>query len=384
MRKLGKLPEDFCTHGVFAKRSRGLRHKGLRDMEEVIRVHTKTTLHVCRVRANEAFKRPVSRSWKTFRYKLEDLGCRILAGTIPRLSRQGCIGLGQLLGAIVYTLDAHGRSVALANLEAVFGERFTSLERKEIARRSYQNFAPPMLDLFWSQGVGLHNFTQFTGVSGFMEILARAKREARGIVFVCAHQGNWEWAALAFANVGGRANIVAQDFKNRTLTQLFAKLRTHGQHTVIPQDKAMLRLLKCVLRGENTAILADLSLLPHQIPVALETFGPNPLEICATRLHIVLAQRGNALLVPVLTEPLANGKIRVRAEPPIETTPEMCPRKIAQETWAVFENCIRAKPELWLWSYKHFRFRPADATRAYPFYASVSEGFDSIRKEAKE
>lgn len=274
--------------------------------------------------------------------------------------------------------------MALANLEAVFGEQLTSRQRENIARKSYQNFARTMLDLFWSQKVEAHNFERYTETAGFQSIIDRSKREGRGIVFVCAHQGNWEWAALAFAHVGGHANIVAQDFRNQTLTKLFAKLRSHGKHTLIPQDRAMLRLLKCVMRGENTALLADLNLLPHQGPVVIEAFGPVPLEICATQLHVVLAQRGNALLVPVLTRPLPNGKIRVWAEPPIETTAQMCPRKIAQETWWVFERCILENPELWLWSYKHFRFRPSDATREYPFYASVSDGFDSLRKEAKE
>lgn len=326
----------------------------------------------------------MSSSWKTFRYKLEALGCRTLERAIPLLSRRGCIGFAQLLGALVYRVDGHGRSVTLANLEAVFGKRLTQKQREDVARKSYQNFARTMLDLFWSQKVSAHNFEDYTETSGFEPIIDRAKHEGRGIVFVCAHQGNWEWAALAFAHLGGRATIVAQDFRNPTLTTLFAKLRSHGKHTLIPQDRAMLRLLKCVMRGENTALLADLNLLPHQGPVVIEAFGPDPLEICATRLHVILAQRGNALLVPVLTRPLPNGKIRVWAEPPIETTAQMCPRKIAQETWGVFERLIRENPELWLWSYKHFRFRPSDATREYPFYASVSDGFDSVRKEARE
>ncbi len=316
--------------------------------------------------------------WKKFRYRLEEWGCLWLLRALPRLSRRSCIAIAQSLGAAVYHGDAHGRAVALANLEAVFQDRMSGSERRRIARESYQNFARTMLDLFWARNVGPDNFSEYTLVEGFDEVLEQARLEKRGIVFVCAHQGNWEWAALAFAQVGGRAHIVAQNFKNAALTKLFAALRTHGCHQLIPQQGAMLRLLKCVLRGESTALLADLSLLPDQGALALETFGPNPLQICATQMHVVLAQRGNALLVPVVTEPLPDGRIRVIAHSPIPASPERSAHEIAQATWRVFEDHILLHPELWLWSYKHFRFRPKATTRPYPFYASQSEGFDSL------
>ena len=37
------------------------------------------------------------------------------------------------------------------------------------------------------------------------------------------------------------------------------------------------------------------------------------------------------------------------------------------------------RPELWLWAYKHWRYRPADAKRPYPFYSNVSKKFEKLR-----
>lgn len=321
-------------------------------------------------------------SWKSFRHRMEVWACRLLRRAVPHLTRRQCVGLGQVLGALVYHFDSHGRKVALANLQAVFPEMAPSWHRKT-ARGSYQNFARTMIDLFWSSGIDNDTFTQFLEVKGFQETMARARFEGRGIVFACAHLGNWEWAGLAFAHIGGEASIVAQDFKNPALTELFATMRSHGRHKLISQNGAMLRLLKSVMRGGNTALLADLTLLPHQGPTVLKAFGPEPLEICATQMHAVLAERGNALLVPVLTDPHPNGRVVVTALPPIETRDLSAPQ-IVQRTWDIFEKAIMAKPELWLWPYKHFRFRPRDASRAYPFYSSFSEGFDSVRKEARD
>jgi hypothetical protein len=44
------------------------------------------------------------------------------------------------------------------------------------------------------------------------------------------------------------------------------------------------------------------------------------------------------------------------------------------------EPIVRARPGAWLWPYKHFRYRPADAARAYPFYANESGKFDKLRR----
>ena len=91
--------------------------------------------------------------WKEFRYRLEELGCRLLMRGLPRLSRRGCLRLANGLGALAYLLDARGRGVALSNLECVFGDRYTPAQRRAIARASYQNFLRTMLDLFWARNL---------------------------------------------------------------------------------------------------------------------------------------------------------------------------------------------------------------------------------------
>ena len=56
---------------------------------------------------------------------------------------------------------------------------------------------------------------------------------------------------------------------------------------------------------------------------------------------------------------------------------------ITQACWDFFEPFIRARPELWLWNYKHFRYRPRAApAEDYPFYAHWSDRFEAILEEA--
>ena len=59
----------------------------------------------------------------------------------------------------------------------------------------------------------------------------------------------------------------------------------------------------------------------------------------------------------------------------------MTHQQIAQACWNSFEPYVRKNPAPWLWMYKHWRYRPANAERPYPFYAHVYEAFDEILRD---
>lgn len=318
--------------------------------------------------------------WKKFRFRLECLGVEWLARWLPRLSRRTCVRLANGLGALAFLLDARGRRVALANLEGVCGDRSTPAQRRALARASYQNFLRTMLDLFWSVNLTPENWRTWIEPVGFEELRERLAREGRGAIFVCVHQGNWEWASLTFGFLGLPTTIVAENFKNPGLTATFNALRERTGHTIIPQESALLRMLRIVKRGGATGMLIDLSLRPTQTATIIEAFGPGGLKMCVPVLHAVLAQRAHALFVPVETQPRADGTCRVIAHPGVEVPPGAALPEIAQRCWDACEPFIRARPALWLWPYKHFRYRPEHAPRAYPAYANASEKFEKLRR----
>lgn len=313
--------------------------------------------------------------WKSFRHRLERLGIDALAWAIPRLSRRRCVRLGNALGAIAYLADARGRAVALANLECAFGERLTPEQRRALARASYRNFLRTMLDLFWAQNLTPENWREWMLVEGFEELRERLAREMRGAVFFCVHQGNWEWGSLAFGLLGLPTTIVAENFKNPLLTELFNQRREHTGHHIIPQENSLLRMLKIVKRRGVTGMLIDLSLRPSKAATVIEGWG---LQMCVPLLHALLAERAGALLVPVETLPQPDGTCRIIAHPGVEFPAGAPLPEIAQRCWEAFGPALQARPDLWLWPYKHFRYKPKHAERAYPFYANESGKFEKL------
>ncbi len=64
------------------------------------------------------------------------------------------------------------------------------------------------------------------------------------------------------------------------------------------------------------------------------------------------------------------------ASPGLTFAPGASYQEITQGCWDFFEPFIRERPELWLWNYKHWRYKPQDAAREYPFYAHPAKRFD--------
>ncbi len=318
--------------------------------------------------------------FKEFRRRLEWLFCAALARAIPCIPRRVCVWIADALGWVAFHLDSRGRKVALANLGCVFPEKPLA-QREWIARRSYQIFARTMLDLFWSPSLTPKNWRRYIEVVVDEEALLRESRE-HGSVSMCIHWGNFEWASHAFGFLGVHTMIVAEAFKNPRLGGFFKRAREVSGHTLIEQDKSMIRLLKRVKHHEAAGMLVDLTVPPSQAAVAINAFGR---KMCVTMMHAVLAQRGGALMFPVDGIPLPDGRCRVVINPALQLPEGASVQQIAQACWDFYESRVRERPEFYLWAYKHWRFRPASAPATdYPYYANVSGEFEELLRQQGE
>jgi lauroyl/myristoyl acyltransferase len=100
-----------------------------------------------------------------------------------------------------------------------------------------------------------------------------------------------------------------------------------------------------------------------------------------TKLHAVLQKRTGLPIIPIESVPMADGRYRTIAHPPLHFSPEATEQEIAQQCWDAFEGQVRRQPEGWLWAYKHWRHLPEGEDPArYPFYAGPSGDFDALLK----
>jgi len=324
------------------------------------------------MRHRNAFFANTKRHVKKLRYFFETTIIESAAWILPRLPRGFILALSRGIGTLACLADKRGRTTALENLRCAFGDQYTPAQRRSIARKSYQVFTRTFLDLFWSSRLTKDTWQQF-----FTIHLPKPEDEAQahesGAVWVTPHFGNFELVSMVWGFRGFKFTVVAQDFKNPTITRTFTRLRSQSGHDIIPQENAMLKLMKTLKRQGHAGLLTDLNIAPGRAATAIQCFG---LWTSVPTLHVELAKRLGLSIMTGVCRPLDDGGYEVSIFEALKPAADEDTQQLTQRVWDHFEKAIREHPECWLWMYKHWRYRPVGEHGVphpdYPSYSNLS------------
>ncbi len=259
--------------------------------------------------------------------------------------------LGSCLGAAGYYLDLRHRRIALANLRMAF----PSLDRAARRRLALSSFA--RLGLNFVELLRLPVFTRPGWERAFTvegrEHLQKALGRGKGVIFVLAHFGNWEYLALVPRLLSFRGGAVVQKIKNPAIDGLVREMREEAGLVLFSKREVAGQLADYLAENGAVAILADQR--ARRMAVEVDFFGrPAP----TTAAPAVLAWKTSAALIPVFIYPEKFGKFRVVFEPEIELPPGMSFRRAVRELTrrftAIFEQRISRNPELWFWVHRRW------------------------------
>jgi len=309
---------------------------------------------------------------KRVRFRLEAIALRTAVWLVQKAPFSWLRKIAKAAGWVAFHADGRGREVALENLRIVFGNQYTDAERREIACKSYQVFARTMLELLWSPNLNGNRWREVVNLE-----IEGGEPPAGAAIYYCLHFGNFEWLNHLGALAVETGIVIAQRFKNPLITPIFAELRGSTGNEVIPQERAIIRMLKFLKAGRKFGALTDLNIDPKEGAVVIECFG---LKTCVTPLIGTLIRRIPAAVVPCEAIPREDGRWDIHFHRPLEFPEGADERDIAQACWNRLEPSIREHPELWLWPYKHWRFKPREPEREYPFYSNHAKRFDKLLK----
>lgn len=321
-------------------------------------------------------------SWsRRLRYRLEHAALCAVVWFIPKLPLRLVRWAAAVLGTLAWLGDVRGRRTGMENLRAALGPSLSTAQRRRILRASYRGFARTFLDLFWSQRIKPEHWDRYFILQCDTEA-ARAAAERNHCLYVAPHFTGFECLNIAmglrFPNMA-----IAQNFKNPALAAIFASLRSAGgRQAMIPQEGAVLRIFRQLKKGGSASALVDLKVNVLRDGTPLKSFG---MMTSATAFHCALAQRTGVPIVPFMSLPAPDGRLIVRFCDPLTVAPDEDLRAATQRCWAVFEQVIRAQPQVWMWMYKHWRYLPdgADAA-AYPAYAQKLQEFDDLLRRGDQ
>jgi lauroyl/myristoyl acyltransferase len=314
--------------------------------------------------------------WKRLRYRLEYVALRLASAVICLLPWKWIAPVANFVGSVFFTFDRHRSEVTMANLRSAFGGRYKDSEYLRIGRKSYGVFARTALELLWSPNLSNAVLDEIITTEGLDPMPAHGA-EGKPALYFCLHAGNFEWLSQITCRHFGTFPVIAQKLKNPLIGPLFDSWRSVLGQQIMPQKGAMLRTIRHLKEGGKMGMLIDLNLKPSEGPVVIRQFGG--LLTPVSRLPAELARRSGAALVPVECLPRQDGGYIVRYLPELPVMAEMSMEEITQACWDALEPGLHEHPELWLWSYKHWRYKPTGSPgEAYPFYAGEYQPYQEL------
>jgi len=262
--------------------------------------------------------------------------------------------LGRILGRMMYTLHRDFRKKTMTNLAIAFGTTWSEAKRKQIAIESLQNLMITSLEFFRlkkSRG----KLSEIVTLQGGEEAQKLIDDE-QGVIFLTAHQANWEIPFLALTNVYPGIAI-GRPIKNPFLYRYVLSVREMNGGKIVMPKQAIKEGLRALKSGKFLGIVGDQAYTSS--PYSYPLFGTRAWTASTPAL---LAYKTNSPLVVGMTK-RENGRYIVTGSAPLwpdlskpikEEVPHLMDRAMK-----IIENSIQEAPGQWLWPHDRWK-QPVD------------------------
>lgn len=295
----------------------------------------------------------MARKRSSIRNRLEAGVVHLLLAAARRATPEGAEAAGRKLGRFYRVLDRRRRALVEENLAQAFPEMQPD-EIEALSVAVFEHFGGAAADVFHAVGESPEALNARVEVEGAERVRA-SLATGRGLFFLTAHLGNWEYSALATAAAGIPVTVIARPMDNPILETFLRRFRERNGNAVVYKTDAAREMLRVIKRGGTVGILVDQHARTADA-VVVPFFGR---PASTTSIVARLADRTEALIVPAACIRIAPARYRLRFEPPLDV------RRLAAEEREAgpltarlnleIERLIREHPEQWLWLHNRWR-----------------------------
>lgn len=266
--------------------------------------------------------------------------------------------LGKLLGRLYYHVAPRQRKRALEQIQESLG--ISPDEADRIIRSLFIKMGQTFLEVMYMPSLNPENIKQFVHIEN-RHYLADALAQGKGIVFLTAHIGNWEWLGASLSMDGFPMTSVI-------------KRQPNDQHTRILNEYRQMVGIEIFARGTTELVAAAKSLKKGKILgfLADQDAGPTGLfieflgKVASTPLGpAVFAKRFGSPVVPVFIVRHSEGGHRVIINPPLyyqdTGNEDEDLASLTKNMTAVIEAAIKQYPDEWIWFQKRWNTSFAEA-----------------------
>lgn len=257
------------------------------------------------------------------------------------LPHRAAVSLGRAAGSLVERFSADHAERARARVQRILGVERARAEG--IVRGAYRHFGAAAME-FMRLPIMARHLDELITVRG-EENMRAAFDKGRGMIFLSAHVGCWEYGAAMVARLGYPINAIGAEQRDDRITAMIARLRESAGVRPVGKGIDLRAAVACLRRREVLAVLLDQDardageVAPFLGAPASTPTGP-----------LRLARKFGSPVVPVHIVRNADGAtMTMTFEPEIEIGDDM--NAAAAACNAVISRWIEADPDQWMWMY---------------------------------
>jgi lauroyl/myristoyl acyltransferase len=292
---------------------------------------------------------------RKIRQPFETLGFILIRLLIPLTPRFLIPLQSRLLARILLRCCTSQRKTALDNLNAVYKESRTSLEKERILIQSTATFIQTYIDLIWFTFRSSSRIKKFIDTSRFENETAH---NLPPTIFVTAHLGNWELLGHLIQHLQLPFTTVAAPIKNPTVDRMLNRIRQKSGQQIISAHGAFRKITAAIKQGRHTALLLDQTLSPSK--------GGIPIHFIHATAHMapsaaLLAYRTQTPIRFSYCIPQPNGHYKVILSKPLTPPPYQTAQhkpiihNLTQTITDQLTHTILQHPHNWIWSYPYWK-----------------------------
>lgn len=261
------------------------------------------------------------------------------------------ISLGTMMGKLYYRIAARQRKRALAQMQESLN--IPAGQAETIVKNLFLNLGRTFLEVMYIPSLTPEKIKHYVTIEN-KHYLANALAEGRGVVFLTAHIGNWEWLGAALSMEGFPMTSVIKRQPNDQYTRILNEYRQMvGIEIFARGTTELVGAAKALRKGKILGFLADQDAGGNGVFINfLGKMASTPLG------PAVFAKKFKCPVIPAFIIRKPEGGHRVMIHPPLyyQNTGSEAEDlyNLTLSMTQIIEDTIKQYPDQWLWFQKRW------------------------------
>ncbi|MDX1836273.1 lipid A biosynthesis lauroyl acyltransferase [Legionella taurinensis] len=263
------------------------------------------------------------------------------------------------VGRLMYYLVPLRKRIIMKNIERVF-KCHSKQEKMNLAKAFYSHFLTTLKEIISIRWCNHDKLREGIEIEG-LEHLLSAHAQQRGVILLCAHVGNWEYAPLlgfpTIAALSGRFYFVRRAIRIKWLQKILFQ-RFQKANLAIIDSRDMFKHARKLLRDNNVLVFTfdQHASIDGRHGIAVDFFGS---KAGTYKTLAFLAGKTGALVVPGATYRLNKKHHVLQFYPALVWKENEDWEQALHDNTRIYnqaiEQFILANPAQWLWPHRRWK-----------------------------